>query len=73
MKQKPWIGKGIYLVIKYIFQKDKDICPRCGSTAMKHGFHPDDREYCTKCGLWLEEYFTEEDVKKIINEMKKDV
>ena len=40
----------------FLFQKDKNICPRCKSLSFQHGFIPDERYYCTNCGLWCKEY-----------------
>jgi len=41
-----------WYAIKHTFQKDSGICPRCGYNAFEHGFHPDERYFCSKCGLW---------------------
>jgi len=44
----------MWYAIKHSFQKNKRKCPRCGSGSFMHGFHPNERYYCTKCGLWFE-------------------
>jgi len=44
----------IYYTIKHTFQKNKGICPKCGYNAFEHGFHPEERYFCSKCGLWHE-------------------
>lgn len=44
--------KDIFWWIVFFIRQKKDICPRCGANAFEHGFHPRERHYCTKCGLW---------------------
>lgn len=41
--------------IKHKFQKNKGICPRCGTISFDHGFEPRMSYYCRKCGLWTNE------------------
>jgi len=56
--------KDIYWSVVYMFQRDKEVCPRCKCSSFRHGFHPDDRVYCTFCHLW------EPDWKKVFDEVK---
>ena len=49
-KQSIW--KDMFWLLVYIIKREKGSCPRCGYNAFKHGFPPNDEEYCTKCHLW---------------------
>ena len=42
----------MWYALKHSFQKDKNKCPKCGNKAFEHGFFPDKRYYCIRCGLW---------------------
>lgn len=57
-----------YYFLKYILQKDKDKCPKCGETPFLHGVYPDDDMYCTNCGFWEPDW---EEWDKFIEEMNK--
>jgi len=49
----------MWYAIKHSFQKNKDICPKCGKTAFSHGFEPYEEYYCTKCNLWKPNWIKE--------------
>ncbi len=55
--------------IIYVCKKNKEICPRCGHTAFKHGFVPREEEYCTHCHLWEPDW---EERDRIFKEMMKE-
>ncbi len=49
-----WEGKMIWYWIKYWFQVNKNVCPKCGASPFAHGFKESNRRYfCVNCGFGL--------------------
>ena len=49
-KESIWVD--IKYLFKYLLQKDKEKCPRCGHKPFTHGYPPNDDWYCTSCHLF---------------------
>jgi hypothetical protein len=49
-KESVW--KDMYWLIRHLMRRNRDVCPRCGYVAFRHGFFPNDDTYCTECHLW---------------------
>lgn len=49
---KESVFKDLYWLLKHLFSKNREVCPRCENKTFRHGFIPHERYYCNKCDLW---------------------
>ena len=61
-KESVWVD--IKYLIKYLLQKNKERCPRCGHRPFVHSYHED--WYCTNCHLWEPDW---KELDRLVKEM----
>jgi len=63
-KESVWTD--LKYLFKYLLQKDKERCPRCGHKPFTHGYPPRDQWYCTSCHLWEPDW---EEIDRLVEEV----